>query len=201
MVLQQHLDDIVADRKPILEDIISFLAERTKEQKAAAVDALTKQEEPKYRAMLQTLERQCDRYEKVVGAEFIEPYGLKPTDPAQLRRYFIVLGYIRPISDGNECSRSLVAKRIATMKPEEYSYAIQALKSANEHSEGGDEARSLLRECGGLRFIPIPRQAPQPRRYEESKIYDPKAAERAREGREFAFAALHYGNYDLRRRE
>ena len=40
MVLQQSLNDIVADRRPILEDIISLLAEGRDEQKATAVRAL-----------------------------------------------------------------------------------------------------------------------------------------------------------------
>ncbi|MBI5002882.1 hypothetical protein HZC31_05825 [Candidatus Woesearchaeota archaeon] len=192
MVGQQSLNDIVANRKLILEDILSLWAEGTNEQKAAAIDGFAKLEKPKYRAMMETLERQCDKYEKVVGKEFLEPYELPPKDPTQLRRYFIVLNYIRQISDGNDASRSLVAKRIATMKPEEYSYAIQALKSANEHPNGGDEARELLWDTGRLGFIPVQSAGQQARVYEERRSYDPAAAERARRGREEAFNLLHY---------
>src|SRR3989338_2897161 len=115
MVQQQSLDDIVAARRLILEDILSLWAEGTKEQRTTAVDAFTKLEESKYRAMIQTLERQCDKYEKIVGKEFLEQYGLAPKDPAQLRRYFIVLEYIKPISEGSERRRSQAAQAIAMM--------------------------------------------------------------------------------------
>ena len=200
MVLQQHLDDIVADRRPILEDIISLLAEGRDEQKATAVDALTKLEEPKYSAMLQTLQRQCDKYERVVGKDFLEPYGLAPKDPTQLRRYFIVLEYIRPISDGNDGSKSLAAQRIATMNPEDYSYAIQTLRDAAERPTGNEGIKELLWTQGGLVFKPVQQIRQQERRPRGDEVYDPKAAERAREGREYAFAALHHGGVDIYRR-
>ncbi len=200
MVQQQHLDDIVADRKPILEDIISLLAEGTDQQKAAAVEALARQEEPKYSAMMQTLQRQCDRYERVVGAEFLKPYGLAPRDPTQLRRYFIVLEYIRPISDGNDGSRSLAAQRIATMGPEDYSSAIQTLRDAAQRPTGNEGITKLLWTQGGLVFKPVQQTRQHERRPRADEVYDPKAAERARQGREFAFAALHYGGADIYRR-
>ncbi len=199
MVAQQSLDDIVGDRKPILEDIISLWAEGTEEQKAIAIDALAQLEETKYRTMMETLKKQCDKYEKTVGKEFIEPYGLTAKNPTQLRRYFIVLEYIRPISDGNDGSRSLAAQRIAIMDPKEYSYAIQALRDANQHPNGSEEVKRLLWEGGGLGFKPVQQQAPQGRRYDGNRVHDPIAAGRAREGREYAFAALHYRG-DVHRR-
>lgn len=188
------LEAIIEDRRIILEDILPLFAEGTREQMIAAAEALAKQEDSKYMAMMQKLEEQCDRYEKKVGGEFIRPYGLTAKDPRELRRYFIVRGYINPIAAGDERLKRMAAKRIATMKSEEYASAIQALRNANEHPRDGEEARTLLEE-EGLRFIPIAYQKPQEGVYNRGSVTvynNPDAVRQRQREREEAFALLYY---------
>lgn len=195
MVQQQSLENIVEDHRTILRDILPLFAEGTPEQMARAVDMLVQQEDWKYRMMMQELERQCDKYMPKVGETYLREYGLTAKDPTEARRYFIVLNYIKTIAEGNDCSRSLAAKRIATMEPREYAYAIQVLRSAKEHPNRGEEAKKLLWKVGELGFIPVQQQAPQGGTYgRERDVYNPATATRAREGRNFAFATLHYGD-------